>query len=219
MGMPRIASKDFVARRARFQRVSDAKIFHGWVRDFVGQSLVIATSTESAMRIGDCFLVEITGNGVLARLQAKLAAFGDIRMAESTEETLGGTQAKLVTVSTTDVEFRVVGQPAFVETNEQQRILAWGVTALIRRIGGASIEAKVVDLSLDGIGLTVREKFEKDEPVELDITTPYGQVTATAHVRYCRMPKNSFEYRLGLRFDDMGRLDRPRWTRLLEGAA
>jgi hypothetical protein len=87
-------------------------------------------------------------------------------------------------------------------------------------VNGQALQASVLDISRSGIGLTTRCICEPGSEVELEIQAPHGATRATGEVRYCRSnPEQPAEYRIGIQFSDMGRIDRMRWENEIRNSA
>lgn len=183
----------FINTRVRLQRLSDAKFFSGWVKDFTRSDLTVKLGTPTQVKAGETFMVQVHGHSSTALFRAVLRSVGSREL------------------------MFVIPEPVrFLTPSEQVRISVQGVTATITGEGKA-VDATVVDLSVGGAGLVAACEIKKGEHVRVLFITPLGNVDCDAEVRYCK-PESIEEgtYRIGVQLEDLGRIERARWNRLVE---
>lgn len=88
--------KNLSNTRARFQRLSDAKLFSGWVRNFGKHSILVVTPKDVECAAGEEFMFQVYGPGKVAVFRAVLESCvgnelslryaGDITYMPGTEE-------------------------------------------------------------------------------------------------------------------------------------
>ena len=88
----------------------------------------------------------------------------------------------------------------------------------MRRHNG-EVAGRIVDVGSMGIGSILPQVIEPGEHVTLMMETVVGNVEAEAEAKYCRQLEDSPNYRIGFEFKKMGRLQSPKWARLIEQGA
>ncbi|MCB8932046.1 MAG: PilZ domain-containing protein [Fimbriimonadaceae bacterium] len=183
----------FINTRVRLQRLADAKFFSGWVKDFTRTDLVVKLGGPTQVKLGETFMVQVHGHSSTALFRAVLRAVGP-----------------------KELTFVIPEPVRFLTASEQVRVTVEDVTATITG-GGKALEATVVDLSVGGAGLVAAREIKKGEHVRVIFTTPLGNVECDAEVRYCKMESiEDGTYRIGVQLEELGRIERARWNRLVE---
>jgi hypothetical protein len=214
--MSKISAQDFVGTRARFQRLSDAKLFAGWIEDFFGNNVVISTNTNHSVQIGDEFRFEGFGNHIAVVFVARLEAVGKLDLAkESVVTAVEGTNARIVEAKRVRLELQVSSPVRFSASKENLRMLVSDVFTVLNE-GERQIEAVVIDVAKQGIGLVSKSNVKPKEYVSVRMETRLGAIEAKGNVRYCTIDKDRVGfYRIGIMFTDMDRVNRPRWDRFI----
>ena len=183
----------FINTRARLQRLNDAKFFAGWVKEFSRTDLVVRCAEPVTVAPTDVFMVQVHGHTSTALFKAVLSHQFEVEL------------------------FLTIPEPVrFLTAHEAVRVSVDGLTALLTSKGRA-VEAEVVDLSVKGAGLLTTCEFTKGEKVTIAFSTPLGPVECTGVIRYAKPdPAEDDKYRIGLELDDLGRIERARWQRLIE---
>lgn len=183
----------FINTRARLQRLSDAKFFAGWVKEFSRTDLVVRCAEPVIVAPADVFMVQVHGHTSTALFRAVLSHQFEAEL------------------------FFTIPEPVrFLTAHEAVRVSVNGLTALVTS-NGRAVEAQVVDLSVKGAGLITTCEFTKGDKVTIAFSTPLGPVECTGVVRYAKPdPAEDDKYRLGLELDELGRIERARWQRLIE---
>lgn len=187
--------KGFINTRARFQRISDAKFFAGWVRDFNISSIIVALSTDAELCPGDRFMFEVHGHHAGASFPAEL-------MVVSGEEYL----------------FSIPQQLRLTTPREEARVFVNEIAGIIQG-DLVEVDILVIDVSQKGAGVLAPTPLTVGEKVMLSVETEQGSVQCAGEVRYCRADKAWGQYRAGLLLDDMGRVERAKWAKLVGGSA
>lgn len=79
-------------------------------------------------------------------------------------------------------------------------------------VGKTEIPARVLDVSVGGIGLAVEVELEKGTDIECEFAREdQATIFLAGRVAYCRQASNSSEYRLGVKLEHNNRLDHARW--------
>ncbi len=188
--------ESFINVRVRLQRLSDAKFFAGWVRTLSDSDIVIDFATGQEFEIGSKFFVTI--NGV---------------------HTSAVVQATLENQSTGFLTLKYDNSLRYLNTTEAVRRLVTGLSGTVI-IDSAEIEMSISDVSVNGFGAVIDGTMNRGSIIELDIDTPFGNVTGKAEIRYCRKDsKDSLKHRIGVQFVQLGRIETARWNRLTEDSA
>lgn len=179
--------------RVRLQRLSDAKFFSGWVKEFTRTDLVVRMGSLAPMAGGDVFMVQVHGPTFTALFKAVLRSAAE-----------------------KDLCFTIPEPVRFLKASEQVRVSVVGVSALVTASNRA-FESMVVDLSTTGAGLLATRELKKGEIVRVMFTTPVGEIECGAEVRYCKPDSiDDGSFRVGLQLEQMGRIERARWNRLVD---
>lgn len=182
--------------RVRFQRLSDAKLFAGWVSGISEHHISIRSSGPTPVSPGDRFMVEVFGHGRNLQFEATLAS----ALEEALELEVAGAMRE--TVSQEPVRVAVADLPC---------TLTWP---------GGQTNAEVVDISLAGLGLNSREEVPRGTKVGLEVRLPAGTVQCDGEIRYCRADKErGSSYRLGVLITYIDRINRARWWAQFESLA
>jgi hypothetical protein len=179
--------------RTRLQRLNDAKFFSGWVTDFDEVEVRIRLNVSGECEPGDRFLVEIYGTKAVASFQAEIEIAFD-------------NQVHLAI--TPPVKYRSTTETARMSVSDMYGVIEYD---------GSEMDARVADISREGMGLVVKSLIPKDAEVTYRIASPVGEVRGLGQVRYCRMdPSGNGLYRLGLRILQLSRIEQAKWLRLVD---
>ncbi len=187
---------DFINRRTRFQRLSDARFFSGWATEIAGAELTVHLSAPATLHRDDICMFEVYGVKATANFRGRLSTFAD-------------------RTATFRMELPIRYLPA---QPEDTRLNLRGITgkALWE---GVEVAFEVVDGSEHGIGLISDAKLSRGDQVQLVLQTGYGQLVCNGEVRYSRVAEgDGGRFRTGVRLDEMSRVERARWERLLADA-
>lgn len=212
--MAKINPRDFIGTRCRLQRLRDAKVFNGWIEDFLGSSVDVTTSTEANLETGDEFRFEGFGHHISVVFNGRLTEHRDD--AQAWRAATYGSAARALDTSGTALRLAVSGPVRYSASPESVRMLCPDLATRIV-FGSNEINGVSVDVGPNGVGVLATSEVDPGTTVAAFIETPAGRVTAQALVRYCRSQSGRPGHcRFGLMFTDMGRLDRPRWERFLK---
>ena len=196
----------FANARARFQRLSDAKLFNGWVSALTGKNVIVAAEEGAKVQLGQTFRFQVFGSGATAVFDARLETISDRLLA-----------------------FALSTPIRAVPSSEDMRMRTRNLSALLLDItegepangdddmAVAMTEARVVDVSGKGLGLHISRAYKKGAKVKVVIDTPWGQTECTGEVRYSKPEAQGF--RVGLLIVEIDRLNQGRFARLLQTTA
>jgi hypothetical protein len=174
--------------RARLQRKRDSKFFSGWVVRFNDSDLIVRVPEEITGEPNDGFFVELFGNEINALFsgEQKLTTPGRVRL--------------LVQGS---VQYRV--------TSDTARIRVRGCSASVQHSSGV-VQGDAVDISISGVGLILPEALDTNAQISAHLVTSENEFFVRGKVRYCRAQRaDRSQFRVGVVFEPLGRLDDARW--------
>ena len=178
---------EFKHKRARLQRISDARFFSGWVDSVSASEVIVRITGGVVLDISDEFMVEVHGLLNLMGFRGRVESFED---------------------STTTL--RIITPMQLTPVTEDARVT---ITNLIGHvtIAGEVHEFEVVDISVQGIGILVGAPLNRKSVAEISIDTETGPIRAQGIIRYCREDaENIGAYRAGIEFGEMGRVEKAR---------
>ncbi len=195
---------DIAGTRVRFQRLSDAHNFNGWILRLKGDGVVVTTGSEVELEVGDRFRFEAFGLRRSVEFQAVLLKAGN--------PVAGGPDDSLQRY----LALRVVGKPAELDAKEVVRLHVEGMSACVTA-GPTRELVEVVDIAPRGMGIHCRTIIEPGAEVELEIGTVYGSVHAKGKVCYCRRSREARGLgRIGISLTQLNRVDAARWEALFD---
>jgi hypothetical protein len=125
-------------------------------------------------------------------------------------------KASLALSCAAEMTFNVHPPMTSVPATEAARFSVSGMDGEIL-YDGIRVAVDVLDISQGGVGLLCQQVVTRYAKVTVVISSPYGPITTTGEIRYCRPDQETLgSYRVGIRLDEMGRLERARWNRLFE---
>lgn len=199
---------NFLNTRCTFQRVKDARIFHGWVESFDEHDIAIRTTLSEDMSDTDVFYFQVFG------LEEDLT-FGGLYCTKITTNALLADSAH---PNTALCMFSVNTKIAHRPSNGNPRLTNQGaqVTVVTSVPGLRDTEPlEVLDISPRGLALALPTQLPKETELELRVATGFGEVQMKALVKNSRMIGD--HYRHGLEIQDMHRIDQLRWNRMFKG--
>lgn len=183
----------FIGTRARLQRISDARFFSGWVKDFGPTEVRVRAAADFDLQSGDQFMIQLAGKGATAIFRGQL----------------GFTSGRML-------NFRITTPVRVVASTEAMRIAVDGMRGTISD-DEDTVEVTVVDVSDSGAGIVCKAQPERGSTVRFEFNAPAGEVSGEAEVRYCRPdPETEGQFRVGLMIKLASRLDQAKWSRMLE---
>jgi hypothetical protein len=211
--------QQFSGARVMFQRLRDASLFNGWAERFDGTHLSISVSTEKAMLSGDVCQFEICGFGAKAIFQAALS---DVGLASVNSDcdvvALGG--GSFLHVKVASLHFEVCGQVRIMPSSEAARLRASGLSLRVLDNEGNFSNGSILDMSANGVAISTEVEMPAKEGLRFVIETHLGPICGLGEVRYCRIDRSVPGYfRVGVKFGNLGRIDGPRWQRLITESA
>lgn len=187
---------DFLNKRIRLQRLSDARISTGWVAGLNKNIIVVRLNGSQFLRSGDMVYCEVEGEGDLLVFQSRFMNFSQNGLIFEITEAVRAKESS--------IEARTFVKEVLIDVNTE----------------ALKFREKVCDLSRHGMA------FECPQPLapgtEFPFTLVYDgmDITAKAIVRNCRkLPMTLDRYRIGAQIGDLSRLDGAKWFRAMNSAA
>ena len=211
MGKPHIVSsrENFINARARLTRVRDAKIVYGWIEDLSDQTLHLKLQSNGPIDFDEAFIFEISGVLSSVRFGAVLCRRIEVPTAEHPEE--GEAASSVAHLH----EFRLNSEIQSTASSQAPRFQAANMRAALTICGEVRI-LPIEDVAPGGIGAYSDRELQQGTLGHISIPTRLGPVEGIGEVRYCRsVPDQPGKWRVGIQFQEMGRVDKGRWDDLL----
>lgn len=185
-----------MGRRARFQRISDGKLFSGWIEGCDHDRVCILPTSNVLPMVGDSIYLEGCADSLAVSFQ------GLVR------EAISGATPRVYVSCNGEIRF---GPP---HESARRRIRRHPVMAYPEN--GFPFNAFILDVSKHSIGLTCGQEIPRNSVVELKIESQVGSVTVEGHVLYCVPDRRQGKaHRFGLFIPEMPRLEQQRWERFV----
>jgi hypothetical protein len=206
----------FINTRTRFQRISDARLFSGWVSFLSSKVAVVSVEDDVTVQSGQKFLFQVFGRDATATFEARLEVASGTLLAfaltSSIRNSAGGEEMRLRVQRMTAQIFS--GPEPSEDCGEAKNELRELQLGVVPELLG---EAQVVDISAKGLGMVANRAFAKEDRLSLMLDTSWGITECKVQVRYCKPSGKGF--RIGVQILEMDRLNTGRYSRLLQSAA
>jgi len=189
-----------VGSRVRVQRLSDARLFSGWVDTAAGQLVHLALSQDDDLAPGENVFCE--AHTFSARVNFKAAVERRQPMGETCRYVLRLNGNLCVAAGAENPRFRVPSTPMRLTDAD-----------------GRQAEGRMLDVSVTGMGANLDIELVRGTTWTAQIQTIFGNVTADVEVRYCRSLGEDGEYRAGLQIQSMDRDSAGTWVRFVRAVA
>lgn len=191
-----MGTSPFTNARVRMQRLSDAKLFNGWVLVFDDMHLVTKLRDPLPLSAQDMFLVEIHGMERNAQFKGILAELND----------------SVVTIA--------IPEPIrYHAARENGRFFVDELKGTVQ-MGTVKAPITVEDLSRGGVGARTSLQLPRGEIQKFSIESLDGDIQFEAEVRYCKpVPGAEGQFRVGLAIRSMDRLATARYMKYFQNAA
>ncbi len=197
----------------QFQRLSDARLFHGWIFRAYGQQVVVRVFTNVCHRPDDTFAFEAIGRGIIGRFRGRLVSTEDVAGGDIGNP---GCPLDAIDQGGKSIHIQIMGSLIVVPSSEAVRLSMQGLKASIG-LGEDTHSVLVADVGPSGAGLHSEAQIPKGEVLTLTIQSPLGLFEFEVKVQNCRASRKvAGVYRIGVHFGQLGRLDRAKWNRFLE---
>lgn len=217
--MARIAPKDYIGTRVRLYRLSDARIFSGWIRSFFGNQVGIDLDAKVPVEINDLFRIEAHGRRSSVQFEASLLAVEAFDIAASgVVEVIKGSNARIIEAHTVSVTVCIQGQMRYTPSTQTFRVRIANVEVSLTR-DSQHADGILVDASEGGLAAVCPVQPPVGAEVDFKAQTSLGLVCGKAVVRNVRpSAERPGFFRIGLEIVRLGRLDLPRWHRFVQEA-
>jgi hypothetical protein len=209
--MGRVPYSEFIDSRARFQRLSDQRVFSGWVQTLRNDCVSLTTEEPLPFGPGERFLFQVQGPSADAYF---LATSSEIALGIGVYVN-GSTANQVVELPALNHEFKLI--TAIQMRDAQQLARKWIQTmAANLHAGGRTSEVLISDASGGGMGVFSWQELQKGDVVGIDIQSKEFQANFMCEVRHCRPePRLVGAYRVGLQFQKPDRVALTAWRKLI----
>ncbi|MDI9636754.1 PilZ domain-containing protein [Kamptonema cortianum] len=215
--MSKFGAQDFCGTRCRFQRLSDAKLFNGWIEAFEDDAILLSTSTESTVKVGEEFRIEAYGNKISASFNAKLISVVSMDLGlGGVLPAVEGSSAMLLEAKSVAFRMEPTSPVRYASSHESVRLRTADIPCMVV-IDGVAVRGLVVDVSEHGCGLILKKQIRQGHQVTVQIQATNVQFPVSGQVKHCRADKDRAGwFRCGINIDILDRVRRPKWERLLK---
>lgn len=202
--------------RATFQRVTDARILHGWTERAEGYGIVVRAAIKVAVDIYDRFMFRLSGREQDAIFTAHLT---------SMECEDARTMHALAVLSLNGAYLEMADQYYTFAIDGIVKMVSPQTEARFHREDGSvtvndKVEGTLRDVSEHGIGFITEEPIPAKEVVDIRIYAGCGVVESKGDVMYCRkLCDKPAAYRIGVKLHALDRLNLSRWQVALKRGA
>jgi len=192
--------------RTSFQRLTDARFFHGWVKKISPRLITVHVLTDVPFAAGEDLAFQVFGSDYDAFLEAEIAhitaADLDLPFHKKPKE---GTWVEIECRITTDVSLKA--------TTALPRFLVAGFVAHVPASEfNQSATATILDIGPQGFSFVSDGPYRKGEKIEVTIRARGQTMKCEVEVRNCNQyGPSSDQYRVGLQITGMSRIDACNW--------
>jgi len=209
--MGRVPYSEFIGSRARFQRLSDQRVFAGWLQRLDNCQALVTAEEPLSLDDGERFLFQVQGPSADAYFIAGSSGIP----ATQTTYVHGATAKQLVELAALNYEFSLVTQVQMRDAQQQARKAIETTVAKLQACGRTS-EVLIADASGDGMGVIAWEELKKGDVVQVEIKFKNFQSSFQCDVRHCRPEQRLIgAYRVGLQFRNADRIGLVSWRNLI----
>lgn len=186
----------FIRTRTRMQRLSDAKLFSGWVVSMSPYEVVVRVNDQNFTKLDDRIFVQ---------------AFGD--------KVTGTFTGRVVSTRNQTVTLAFETSLKTIKANEELRLKTDLMLGEIDA-AGFKLEFQLVDISSSGLGVITKLPLVKGGTVRFSVMVDGSELASEAEVRYCRpIESDQGQFRVGLKIKDPDRVCQARWHRFIDSLA
>jgi hypothetical protein len=198
----------------------DARIFNGWIVSFIGRNITVRVATDAALAIEEEFRFEAYGDKMLATFAATLKEIYSFQLlTDGLLNQIEGSDSKIITANSIEIRLHTLGDIRFNSSQESVRFRVDQWPCNVSQ-NGQSFQAQVLDISRSGLAISSSSVCEPGSAVGVEVHAPHGTTRAEAKIKYCRNnPDRPSEYRIGLEFGELGRIDKRRWESEIRNSA
>lgn len=197
--------------RTTFQRTSDAKFFHGWIRQIQPECLTAVMVGDQPFAPGDQFRFRIFSDLQDAYLDAEFC-----REQAAISPNPNYPMPYAVLAKTREYVFIIRSEIRLEPSKEQARLYPSGIVAsVVDADGQQGAGLLVVNISKQGLCVSGRTEHPKHTRLKIELNVLGEPIVATVEVRYC-VKDRSFpgQHRIGLQIVEMDRVSGGRWRQL-----
>ncbi|MEQ1821033.1 MAG: PilZ domain-containing protein [Fimbriimonadaceae bacterium] len=190
----------YLNTRCTFQRIKDARIFHGWVESLDEREITLRVGGDAVLTEGDEFVFQVFGLGqnlkFLGRLTTRLS--GTLVLGDDSSVSL--------------CMFAILGEIKIIAGDDSARMSNQGMFALIK-VDDVLIDQnpiEIADVSKGGLGVVLPVELPKGTRAMFQISSIVGEINLEAQVMNVRPATTGF-FRHGFAIREMSRIDGLRW--------
>jgi hypothetical protein len=192
----------FLNTRCTFQRLRDARIFHGWVESLDDREITLRVGGDAVLTEGDEFVFQVFGFGQNLKFPGKLTT------------RLSGTLVLGDHSSVSLCMFAMQGHISIINGDECARMSNQGMFALIK-VDDVLIDPnplEIADISKNGLGIVLPVELTKGAIANFQISSIVGEIILSAEVVNVRAAASPASFRHGFAIREMSRIDGLRWA-------
>lgn len=182
---------DYKNARARFQRLSDSKIFTGWVLEISSLGIKIQTEAPINVEQQELFHFDIPGvkNCILFH-------------------------ATLEKTTPSYLSFQILDKLNIASSDESIRLKVKNIPVKIT-LGENTFDGTILDIAPRGIAFLINKKIDPKTNINAEFHTLIGPFQRQGSVIYCKevLSEESL-YRVGIEFICVNRIDQAKWQQL-----
>lgn len=183
--------------RVRCQRMSDAKLFNGWVRELTETTIDVQLESTASVVLKERFAFEIYG------FSQNVIVLGEVAQTKPD-----------------GIHFRLSSNLRLTAPSESVRLRTDGISVFCTiQTAADAIEAEVVDVSSGGVGLLSPKELTRGDILNFKFETQYGIAEGQGEIRYCKKSPDDDLFRVGVKLQFESRVSRGRWAQLFPNAA
>lgn len=209
--MGRVPYSEFIGSRVRFQRLSDQRVFSGWLQTLRNDNVAITVEDDLHVAPDERYLFQIQGPSADAYF---IATSGGVPIS-ATPYVHGATAKQVVDLPALCYEFELITQ---IQMRDSQQSARKTVSTMVANLSacGRTSEVLISDASAGGMGVIAWEEVRKGDVVQVEIRSAEIDASFNCEVRHCRPEQRLIgAYRVGLQFQKPDRLSLVAWRKLI----
>lgn len=209
--MGRVPYSEFVGSRARFQRLSDQRVFSGWLKSMKNDRAILTAEEYLPVGQSERFLFQVQGPSA----DAYFIAAGSEVPVTTTPYVQGAAAQQIVNLAALTYEFCLVTQIQMRDAQQHARKSVRTMAASLQACGRTS-DLLIADASSGGMGVIAWEEVMKGDVVRVELDCEALKASFMCEVRHCRPEQRLIgAYRVGLQFKNPDRISLVSWRKLI----
>lgn len=209
--MGRVPYSEFTGSRVRLQRLSDQRIFSGWLQSLRNDVVQLTAEDQLPVGLNERFLFQVQGLSA----DAYFIATGAGEPHVAAPYVRGATAEQLVELPALNYSFNLITQIQMRDSQQRARKVIETMAATLSAQGRTS-ELLIADASGEGMGVIAWEELRKGDVVGVAIKSKDLEASFNCEVRHCRPEfRLTGAYRVGLQFRNPDRIPLTAWRKLI----